>query len=559
MDPQTLRQCVRENLALDPNEQVVAQEKEIKYKDELLSWRGKIEATEILLNALKQKAVVAEHNRSMWSTILAPIRRIPAEILVEIFTLACLGDVFHLFPNIDAKAPISTSHSLIHVCKYWRDTALDIPRIWNHFVVVHPDAFDKRRFHWKHLFGVYGKNLTHIDLHLLEGMLFNRDGSLSRSIFKYQQQYTSLRLQAPTLPLRTQSTGPLPKEYDMPLLEELVFRCRKVYTHDDMNFKAPRLKRLSIYYYDCLNSSKVRFPWNQVTHLFLGCMESTDSDTDPGELAYEHFLPFLKKLVNVTYLGLSSVWMREGYSSTTPTKSRIVLSKLRHLEIQDPHFHLLVRTLDSGTGRDFLDHISAPALAAFDLIFHYHPIFLHYLKWGVFEYVASFLRRTPLLSKLRVVVAKDSGYYYDNPATAGLEDCPMFALSGNAQHFEDLAQTRDDTFTRDAESHPQPFKRWPADVYTMDHLIDRFLEREDPYFQRAEVKEDEEGHGSERTERSEGGEKAVETAIGVRSSKSLKSGTALDVMRGVFKMLGHKHGVADGERKAYFAASVLSN
>ncbi|KAF6763757.1 hypothetical protein DFP72DRAFT_1163685 [Ephemerocybe angulata] len=543
MDLQTLEQCVRKNLALDANNQVVAQEKEIQYKDELLSWRRKIEATEILLNALKQKAVVAEHNRNMWSSILAPIRCLPADVLIEIFTLACLGDVFHLFPDSDANTPVSTSHSLIHVCKYWRDIALDIPRIWNHFVVVHPAVFDKRRFRWEDLSGVYGKNLTHIDLYLLEGMLFNRDPSLDRSIFKYAHQYTSLRLEAPATPLWTPSTGILQREYDMPLLEELVFRCRKdeahvvTYLHKDLNFKAPRLKRLSVYYYPTLESSEIRFPWNQLTHLFLGSM---DCDLD-GEHAYDHFFPFLKKLDNITYLGLSGVNMGRTYSRATILKSMVVLSKLRHLEIQDFDLSLLQEVLYGKPGirgRDFLGYISAPALTTFDLFLSNNR---SEILERAFQHVASFLGRAPLLARIRVVGSTPP----TNWACLGDPDYPILAFSGSSQQFEDIAEASDATFTRHAAVREQPLKRWPLGVYTEDHFIDRFLERGDPLFQRAEAERGVDASGHRDT--------GSELERKAKLEKRYEGEDTRNMMRKVFKLLGQKHGVADGERKAYFA------
>ncbi|KAL1659330.1 hypothetical protein GGF50DRAFT_131102 [Schizophyllum commune] len=59
--------------------------------------------------------------------VLAPVRRLPAELLAEIFTLVAEGDAS--FYNIQF------CHSILQTCTTWRAVALGTPRLWNHIVL----------------------------------------------------------------------------------------------------------------------------------------------------------------------------------------------------------------------------------------------------------------------------------------------------------------------------------------------------------------------------------------------------------------------------------------
>ncbi|KAE9407237.1 hypothetical protein BT96DRAFT_809769, partial [Gymnopus androsaceus JB14] len=59
--------------------------------------------------------------------IFLPVRRVPVEILSEIFELACLPEdgIFHSKHAIALYA-----HNLSSVCAAWRKVALATPRLW---------------------------------------------------------------------------------------------------------------------------------------------------------------------------------------------------------------------------------------------------------------------------------------------------------------------------------------------------------------------------------------------------------------------------------------------
>ncbi|KAF6763756.1 hypothetical protein DFP72DRAFT_873313 [Ephemerocybe angulata] len=574
MDAQSLWDFTRNNLALDASGQSLVQERMDGHLKELQSWRRKVKAAKILLDSLEGKAKVAARRMTMWSTILAPIRRVPLEVLTEIFTLACLGDVFHLFPDVDAKAPIATSHSLIHVCKYWRDTAIRTPQMWNHFVVVHPAFLNKPQFRWEHLLTVYGKNLTRVDLHLLKDGFPETAIDLSESIFKYQHQYTSLRLEAPISAYEWS-----PDTFHTPLLKDLVFICRPYtdelapYTEWSLQFEAPMLKKLSIYYDFPLKGSNLKFPWTQLTHLFLAPAHPDAQDVD----VYNDFFNFLGSLVNVTYLGLGGVTLGNSWAHPPSKNLKVIIPNLRHLEIQDPSFFLLAYSRRYSNGVDVLAHISAPVLTTFDLTFNHTEGSIEYLG-NVQEHINTFLERTPLLSKVRVLLSLAS-WPRGLPPGRRLDKFPILVLSGDSQRFEEFANINDTSFSRHGEIWPKPFARWPPEVmFTTDHFIDRFLERDDPLFQRTDgviggYGEEEDDHYSDGDLHTGGSRRSPIEELAQENSKwdgggggdsdseadpkaehrygKIYTKDALEIVRAVFRLLARKHGVVDGERIFY--------
>ncbi|KAF9023591.1 hypothetical protein BDZ89DRAFT_923598, partial [Hymenopellis radicata] len=74
------------------------------------------------------------HERSVhYHSIMSPIRRLPKEILIELFS-RCLKDYFRLCAvgtygllNEPAELPIMT---LLRVCSHWRSIILATPALW---------------------------------------------------------------------------------------------------------------------------------------------------------------------------------------------------------------------------------------------------------------------------------------------------------------------------------------------------------------------------------------------------------------------------------------------
>jgi hypothetical protein len=79
---------------------------------------------QMLLDELRRKREPLHNFLAEQITILAPIRRIPAEILAEIFVLCMNYDISSFNP---AKSPLLVGR----VCKGWRQVALSTQKLWS--------------------------------------------------------------------------------------------------------------------------------------------------------------------------------------------------------------------------------------------------------------------------------------------------------------------------------------------------------------------------------------------------------------------------------------------
>jgi hypothetical protein len=106
-----------------------------------------VQQSHMSLDTLKQSADKLSHSMSHKRCILYPIRRIPAEILEQIFELAALeersvlrGRFVHAQPSHAFRnGPLCTVPRvptiLASTCRRWRAIALDMPRLWNFLCV----------------------------------------------------------------------------------------------------------------------------------------------------------------------------------------------------------------------------------------------------------------------------------------------------------------------------------------------------------------------------------------------------------------------------------------
>ena len=88
-----------------------------------------IEEIEGILNSLKRKRAHIQESVDDIDTILAPVRRLPTDVLGVIFR-HCLAT--HRNPVIStSEAPIL----LTQICRDWRSIALSIPQLWSRLYI----------------------------------------------------------------------------------------------------------------------------------------------------------------------------------------------------------------------------------------------------------------------------------------------------------------------------------------------------------------------------------------------------------------------------------------
>ncbi|KAF8961822.1 hypothetical protein BDZ97DRAFT_1663569, partial [Flammula alnicola] len=91
---------------------------------ELLETEAEIQRLEAQLEALKEKRLRLQTSIDAYAPILSPARRLPPDVLCEIF-YHCLPT--HRNPIMSAsEAPVL----LTRVCNSWRSIALSFPHIW---------------------------------------------------------------------------------------------------------------------------------------------------------------------------------------------------------------------------------------------------------------------------------------------------------------------------------------------------------------------------------------------------------------------------------------------
>lgn len=107
------------------------------------------EMTERIAELLNELGILTMTRQKMkrdladWKVILHPVRRIPLEILQEIF-LACMDDMpetswQHMYTSLNVRE--HTPWRLAQVCRQWRMAAIKYPRLWSHIQISIPEAF----------------------------------------------------------------------------------------------------------------------------------------------------------------------------------------------------------------------------------------------------------------------------------------------------------------------------------------------------------------------------------------------------------------------------------
>ncbi|KAF7308185.1 hypothetical protein HMN09_00666300 [Mycena chlorophos] len=96
-----------------------------------------IEEARITLLDLEQKLQKNKANNQILRTLLAPVRRLPTDVLVEIFSDCIAEDIksLHYYTNDPLKAPLL----LGHVCSLWRNVVLCTPQLWTNLVLHSKD------------------------------------------------------------------------------------------------------------------------------------------------------------------------------------------------------------------------------------------------------------------------------------------------------------------------------------------------------------------------------------------------------------------------------------
>ncbi|KAF7339016.1 hypothetical protein MVEN_01977800 [Mycena venus] len=293
------------------------------------------------------------------SSLPSPIRKLPAEILAEIFAF-CLP-THHC-------AVVHTSHAPLifgRVCSAWRATSISTPALWStiHFIVpplirgqnavARLKGYDAIRI-W---LGRSGTLPLSISLEVGSTNFDDNLRSLVDILIPYRRQWKSLRLVGRTCG-RLCGFGPLRPE-DVPLLETLdIFEDIPDLDPEFFGFISvpPNLRHLSLRFYSC---GKPMPPcrWARITSLRLECCNSF------FQLDDSTLIEILERCVNLRSCRLCfPIGPRLRSNSMSTQQQMITLG----------HLHTLSMNADVGVNAPFnmvrvLDRFVLPSLQTLEL------------------------------------------------------------------------------------------------------------------------------------------------------------------------------------------------
>ncbi|THU94516.1 hypothetical protein K435DRAFT_668298, partial [Dendrothele bispora CBS 962.96] len=96
---------------------------------------------EDILATLKAQRDKLKRYQGEYKTLLSPIRRLPVDVLLEIFSTVCSGPTGSLFMPRSRKRPrdhrviTATTLVLSQTCSFWRGVVENSPRLWSTLAV----------------------------------------------------------------------------------------------------------------------------------------------------------------------------------------------------------------------------------------------------------------------------------------------------------------------------------------------------------------------------------------------------------------------------------------
>lgn len=287
-------------------------------KSELLSLQTEIRQAKEALASLEQKQESMKSLLMHQESLLSPIRRIPPEILGQIFLELrglsdpiCFGD--EALENVGLW-------SLLHVCRFWREVALSYSELWSEFNIIRqPFSRPSER----------GENMTLRRILRLTKHCTSYSGSRPlKFVFDGDERLLCaarlLALQSTRWSSVVFNSFPVlqalePEIHDqLPTLHSLGLDASGK-EWDPLEYplrlfsRAPSLTRLSLGDFDHPQDRFI-FPWHQITHF-----------TSFGLRQFLPILPLMRSLVSFTSI--------KDICRPDEIQGRVPLPNLEHLEV----------------------------------------------------------------------------------------------------------------------------------------------------------------------------------------------------------------------------------
>ncbi|KAJ6499315.1 hypothetical protein C8R45DRAFT_864802 [Mycena sanguinolenta] len=403
---------------------------------------AEIERLRTLIHRLIEKRDNLEGFIHAHEALISPVRRLPADIMSEIFT-ACIPANRNAIMSA-AEAPLL----LCRVCQSWRSVALSTPRLWASLhIVAHgnvreagPDSklqkVIKAIHSWLSRAGVLPLSISLVRSWTSKEVDFR---PFLETLISYSSRWKRIRFELETsssfYPLVTLSPS------DVPMLEIVSmdgFKTSDEETDDRMmSFLGSASLRTLFFRHMASSFFTFPLPWNQLRHLSL------EDEINPPQLTLAQALEMLRQCPNLETCFLTLTGLDDTSLSTGGHHS-VRMDRLRRLCIS------LMYVRRGASTTDFLNHLDVPNLksleyAAEDVAGFSFTSFLASLKCleclrlrieneDDSESVVGCLRLVPTLQELTICydTALGEDFWTSMTPTADDEDsiiCPQLRIA----------------------------------------------------------------------------------------------------------------------------------
>ncbi|KIM80375.1 hypothetical protein PILCRDRAFT_89650 [Piloderma croceum F 1598] len=215
---------------------------------------------QMLLDELRRKRELLLKFIAEQNAIVAPIRRLPAEILAEIFVLCMNYDISSFDPM---QSPLLVGR----VCRGWRQVALSTQKLWSSITVTDYRSSSKMVKLW--MSRAISAPLT---IHLNSAHHYSSNVGEIESVIAVLVQYCDRWQHLDMNFYRTRASCLSSIRHNLPLLESLRIRSSTAFVN--IFEVAPHLHTLSL---DSWSSRiRLKVPWSQLTELETQVSCSTD-------------------------------------------------------------------------------------------------------------------------------------------------------------------------------------------------------------------------------------------------------------------------------------------
>ncbi|KAJ7190550.1 hypothetical protein GGX14DRAFT_482963 [Mycena pura] len=288
---------------------------------------------------------IIRHLISKRLAVVSPFRRIPADIIYEIF--------IEVYNSTEFNGPPHPLWHLGHICRFWRAVAISCPHLWNciNVEIIDPSADALDRLNPLSKIEIQYSRSANLPIKMALTswpLLKDVDSAWLTGFFSGSDRWSSLRVRCSS----TAFEALRPLHGRLPLLrrlEVLAFEYNRApQALADIFAVAPQLTEVILTDENCeMLSPQITLPWRQLT-VYRGMYDFSDQ------------LELLQALPNATDCTL-------GFSSavTAPLTSGKVTRRWHRLHLSSPRYFLTWLTAPALEELHLRGEVSAPSLYSF--------------------------------------------------------------------------------------------------------------------------------------------------------------------------------------------------